>query len=202
MIHEIAILQAARLKGRLTPEATATSVGTDVDAAASALHALGTTGFVKGDKAVRLTHEGRERLAELVAAERAAVDQDALAKLYEEFDVHNTNLKQIISDWQLLDGNPNDHTDATYDRTVIDRMHALENEFASLRNRVADLAPRLTQYSVRFQNALAQIDAGDTTYVARPITDSYHTVWFEFHEELIGLLGLSREDEAAAGRAV
>ncbi len=31
--------------------------------------------------------------------------------------------------------------------------------------------------------------------------DSYHTVWFELHEELIALSGLTREDEAAAGRA-
>jgi pyruvate,orthophosphate dikinase len=31
--------------------------------------------------------------------------------------------------------------------------------------------------------------------------DSYHTVWFELHEDLIGLAGLSRADEAAAGRA-
>jgi hypothetical protein len=27
-------------------------------------------------------------------------------------------------------------------------------------------------------------------------------VWFEFHEELIGLLGRTRAEEAAAGRAV
>jgi hypothetical protein len=31
--------------------------------------------------------------------------------------------------------------------------------------------------------------------------DSYHTVWFELHEELIAARGLSREEEAKAGHA-
>jgi hypothetical protein len=31
--------------------------------------------------------------------------------------------------------------------------------------------------------------------------DSFHTVWFELHEDLIGLLGRTRAEEAAAGRA-
>jgi hypothetical protein len=35
----------------------------------------------------------------------------------------------------------------------------------------------------------------------KPLIDSYHTVWFELHEELISLAGLSREAEAASGRA-
>jgi pyruvate,orthophosphate dikinase len=60
---------------------------------------------------------------------------------------------------------------------------------------------RLAPYASRFDHAVQQLRAGDTTFIARPIIDSYHTVWFELHEDLIGLLGLSRKDEAAAGRA-
>jgi hypothetical protein len=37
--------------------------------------------------------------------------------------------------------------------------------------------------------------------LTRPIIDSYHTVWFELHEELIQAAGRSREDEAKAGHA-
>ncbi len=33
------------------------------------------------------------------------------------------------------------------------------------------------------------------------MVDSYHTLWFELHEELIQALGRTRADEAAAGRA-
>jgi hypothetical protein len=31
--------------------------------------------------------------------------------------------------------------------------------------------------------------------------DSYHSIWFELHEELIRLAGRTREDESSAGRA-
>ena len=37
--------------------------------------------------------------------------------------------------------------------------------------------------------------------MAHPLRDSYHTVWFELHEELIRLSGRNRASEAAAGRA-
>jgi pyruvate,orthophosphate dikinase len=37
--------------------------------------------------------------------------------------------------------------------------------------------------------------------VASPQVDSYHSVWFELHEDLIRLAGRNRADETAAGRA-
>jgi hypothetical protein len=46
-----------------------------------------------------------------------------------------------------------------------------------------------------------KIRGGDPTWLTRPLVDSYHTVWFELHEELIGGAGLTREDEAGAGHA-
>jgi DNA-binding MarR family transcriptional regulator len=202
MTHEFALLQAARLKGRLSTDLAAASSGLDTDTASAALGELREAGYVKGEPGVRLTPEGREHLAALVANERAAFDRDSLAPLYEEFDEHNTELKQVISEWQLRDGNPNDHGDAAYDQGVIDHLAALDAAFRPLVAKIVDVAPRLQNYPARFGNALKLVQAGDASYVARPITDSYHTVWFEFHEELIGLLGLSREEEAAAGRAV
>lgn len=202
MTHELAVLQAARLKGRLTPELAASSCGIDTDSALPLLASLRNAGLVKGDASVRLTPEGRTLLAELVEAERTRIDAASLKALYAEFDHHNTDLKQVISDWQLRDGEPNDHGDEQYDRTVIDRLIAIDQGFQPLIAQIAEVAPRLAIYAERFTNALRLIQAGDTSFVARPIVDSYHTVWFEFHEELIGLLGLSREQEAAAGRAV
>lgn len=96
----------------------------------------------------------------------------------------------------------NDHGDAEYDQGIIERLVELDRGFQPLVDRIAAVAPRLAGYSARFTNAIQQLRNGDTSFVARPIADSYHTVWFEFHEELIGLLELSREEEAAAGRAV
>lgn len=202
MAHELAILQAARLKGRLSPEMAATSAGADMAAATTELNSLRDAGYLKGDSSVRLTPKGRTHLVQLVGAEMDDVDQASLSTLYAEFDDYNTQLKQIVTDWQMKDDSPNDHTDGSYDHGVIDRLAQLHAGFEPLASRIAVVAPRLRPYVTRFRNALDRLQAGDTTYMARPIIDSYHTVWFEFHEEMIGLLGLSREEEAAAGRAV
>ena len=53
----------------------------------------------------------------------------------------------------------------------------------------------------RLDRAMSALSAGDHRYVASPRVDSYHSAWFELHEELILLAGRSRADEVAAGRA-
>ncbi len=201
MTDELALLQAARFKGRLSPDLAAACCGVDLDTATADLADLREAGLVAGEGAVRLTQEGRGRLADLAAAERATVDHAGLAALYDEFDRCNADFKQIVTDWQLRDGAPNDHVDTTYDGAVLDRLATLHAGFGPLIDRIGAVAPRLRGYAQRFATAMARVQSGDTTFVARPITDSYHTVWFELHEELIGLLGLSREHESDAGRA-
>jgi hypothetical protein len=44
-------------------------------------------------------------------------------------------------------------------------------------------------------HALERTAAGDADWFTKPTIDSYHTVWFELHEELIGAAGLTRHDE-------
>ena len=61
--------------------------------------------------------------------------------------------------------------------------------------------PRLADYRVRLGRAIDRVHAGDHHYVASPRVDSYHSVWFELHEDLIQLAGRSRAEEVAAGRA-
>ena len=56
--------------------------------------------------------------------------------------------------------------------------------------------PRLDRYSVKLESAFGKVKAGDLVWLSRPIIDSYHTVWFELHEELILAAGLTRESEA------
>jgi hypothetical protein len=38
--------------------------------------------------------------------------------------------------------------------------------------------------------------AGAREWFTRPVIDSYHTVWFELHEDLLSTLGLARASEA------
>lgn len=198
----LAVLQAVRLKGRVTAADAAAATGLDEGTAGQALAALTAEGLVKevGERR-RLTPEGKDRLLLELAAERAGVDQGALTELYDEFEAHNTAFKQMASDWQQRDGAPNDHGDAAYDQRVLDRLAELHAVFLPVAQRAAALVGRLAPYPGRFEAALERVQGGDHTFFLRPIIDSYHTVWFELHEELIGLLGRTRQDEALAGRA-
>jgi hypothetical protein len=66
---------------------------------------------------------------------------------------------------------------------------------------VDDASGRLAAYQRRLARAAEAIAAGDNRFVSSPRVDSYHSVWFELHEELIRLAGRSRADEVASGRA-
>ncbi|WP_328391886.1 hypothetical protein [Nocardia sp. NBC_00416] len=203
MSDELRILQAARLKGRPGESDLIVAAGSAETDGAVAVQALVAAGELDRVGArIKLTPVGRSRLDALLAAERATVDQELLRQRYADFDGFNTDFKQLVTDWQLIDGvRPNDHTDPEYDARVVTRLAQLHERFVPLLEAFIGLAPRLAPYSGRLASALAKVGSGDSAWFARPLVDSYHTVWFELHEELIGLAGLSRVREAAAGRA-
>jgi hypothetical protein len=37
------------------------------------------------------------------------------------------------------------------------------------------------------------VDAGDASFVVTPTKDSVHNVWFEFHEDILSVLGRPRD---------
>jgi len=198
----LAILQAVRLKGRTTADDITAATGLKSSAVAAIIAELVEAGQLKdANGRYRLTPEGRTTLQQLLAVERAEVDQTALIALYEEFDQHNTTLKELASAWQVRDGEPNDHGDNAYDEDILERLNQLHREFLPLLDNLVTVVERLRPYPQRFAAALSQIAEGDRSYFLKPVADSYHTVWFEMHEDLIGLLGRTRKDEAAAGRA-
>jgi pyruvate,orthophosphate dikinase len=95
----------------------------------------------------------------------------------------------------------NDHSDPEYDAGVLTRLGALHvDAIAWLQPLVAGL-PRLAAYRERLERAASLVREGDGRYVASPRVDSYHSIWFELHEDLILLAGRNRADEVAAGRA-
>lgn len=146
----------------------------------------------------QLTPEGRavhaERLAEEVAATRAA---DRLAEHYEPFLGFNDEFKQICTDWQLRDGQPNDHADAAYDHDVIARLDALHRRSRPVIGSMADVLVRLGPYSPRLDGVLRRVVDGDGTMFTGVMCGSYHDVWMELHEDLIVTQGIDRATEGS-----
>jgi pyruvate,orthophosphate dikinase len=145
------------------------------------------------------------RAAALLASEQAAWGSAPAGAALDAFVALDRRMKDTVTAWQLRDATAqviNDHTDAEYDRSVLDRLAALHADTdAWLSGLEPRCPPRLADYRVRFGRALEQATAGDQRYVASPRVDSYHGIWFELHEDLIRLAGRTREAEVAAGRA-
>jgi pyruvate,orthophosphate dikinase len=155
--------------------------------------------------AYRLTEAGTARAAEFVAADRERWGIDRATEALDAFLALDARMKETVTAWQLRpsEGEPvvNDHSDVDYDRSVLDRLGALDADAAAWLEPLESACPRLAGYRPRLARALERALAGDQKFVASPRVDSYHGVWFELHEDLIQLAGRTREDEVAAGRA-
>ena len=202
MTHELTLQRLVAIKGRVSAELLAGSLDVDPPSVQTALDDFVERELIKPTPmGYRITPAGRAHCTELVAAEHDGVDHAAVAAIYSAFCEHNQELKAVITDWQTSGPDqPNDHSDPAYDNQVLERLSTLHGGVLSLLDQIASTAPRLDHYRARLIRAADAVAAGDHSYVSRPIIDSYHTVWFELHEDLIGLAGLTRAGEAEAGR--
>jgi hypothetical protein len=200
-VSELTVLQAVRLKGRVSLDDLAATLGEDADELVDSVDQLTRSGLLVDGKALRVSPDGRVRLNELLAAERQQIDTVALAAAYADFRAVNAEFKALVTDWQLKNGQPNTHDDPDYDAAVVGRLDNVHHRVTPIVAAAAAQLPRLGRYSAKLQAALDKVHAGETLWLSRPLIDSYHTVWFELHEELILAAGLTRESEAKSGDA-
>src|SRR5690606_7500073 len=113
----------------------------------------------------------------------------------------NPGLLEVCSDWQMrnLGGTPslNDHSDDDYDARVLSRLFRVDDTVHALLADLAIVLPRFSVYRERLTSALGEVMAGNHAYLADGL-ESYHTVWFQLHEDLLTTLGISREGERRA----
>ncbi len=196
------VLHGLRLKAFPDTDALAASAGLPEDGVAVVL-----TGFVEAGIVRRvdgahitgwsLTADGRREGERRLAAELdAAGAREAVRGCYDRFLALNPDLLAVCTDWQMRGDAVNDHADAEYDQGVIDRLVDLH---VRLRPILADLRSHLARfagYSQRLRGALERVTEGERDWFTKPTIDSYHTVWFELHEDLLATLGLERSKEA------
>jgi hypothetical protein len=137
-----------------------------------------------------------ERYPEAFADFRA---NEAASEAYDRFERINRELLSLFTDWQMIptaggERMANDHSDADYDAGVVDRLGAQHERAEKVLDRFAELEPRLGRYRERLDEAYDKVLAGETDYVSGARIDSYHTVWFELHEDLLRMLGREREE--------
>jgi hypothetical protein len=142
---------------------------------------------------VALSASGRTLHAAWARFEIATAEYEAAARLHAGFEELNRELLTVCSAWQVLpSGAPNEHRDAAYDWSVIDRLARLHERAAPRLRHAARTAARFGPYDPRLHHALRKVDEGSTEWFTSPRIDSYHTVWNQLHEDLLLALGLER----------
>ncbi|MGD9796642.1 MAG: MarR family transcriptional regulator [Acidimicrobiia bacterium] len=132
----------------------------------------------------RLTPAGRLAHERAVAADVAGLE-DGLTEGYRRFLALNPALLSLCTAWQRSGERA----------TVVDGLDGLHRAAAPVLDGLARLLERYGAYRDRLAEARTRVRAGELDYVARPLVDSYHTVWSELHEDLLASLGIARSSE-------
>jgi hypothetical protein len=155
------------------------------------------SGIVRHDaRGVRITAEGRDRHTTWARLDVGSDAEAAAQAAYQRFLPLNRELIRVCNDWQVLPGGaPNDHRDARYDWEIIDRLRAVDERAGPLINRLGRTDARFSSYRPRLRSALKRVDNGEHEWVTSPRCASYHTVWMQFHEDVLLAIGGDRASE-------
>jgi len=191
---------ALRIKGFATVdtliEMTALQVG-DVEAHLAVMLEAEQAQFREARGLWQLTPDGRAAYPRLLADDLAGVDYTLLAPSYATFLAINSSFKELCGDWQLRDGDVNDHSDPAYDADVIDRLGTLDTAVQPVVATVGGVLARLEPYAPRLAQSLARLQQGETNMFTGVMCGSYHDAWMELHEDLILTQGIDRSAEGS-----
>jgi hypothetical protein len=139
-----------------------------------------------------LTEKGNQHHAELLTEQRADLDVEAVAALYERFLAVNQPCKTKCSEWQKLG---DDDFDSRF-MIATDLQDILERVSTTI-TRTSEYLPRFAGYPPRMKTALDRVLEGESEYLTSPTVESFHNVWMECHEDYLLTLGISREEEGS-----
>ena len=200
---QFVVLHAMRCIGYAGEERIAIAAGVSTLEALTMLHALAVDGLASHHDGPfggwSLTDEGRAKDIEWVAAELASTaSRDRVREHYFDFLDLNPKLLAVCHAWQVREVGgahlANDHSDIDYDFEVIDRLASVDRSVQPILDSLSNQLCRFSTYKGRLRNAMQRVDAGDHAYFTDGL-ESYHTVWFQLHEDLLSTLGIERWSE-------
>ncbi len=196
-------LHGLKLKGFAEAEAVAALTGLDHSTATFELTALAAEGLcLRREGRISgwaLTPTGRDTYRQLLHHDvEASGAQQQVDQAYRGFLVLNGLLLRVCTDWQVCDLEANvlnDHQDPEYDAAVIERLAEVHHGVTPICEQLSGRLTRYDPYHGRFSAAVDKVRSGLVEWFARPIIDSYHTVWMELHEDLLATLAIERGSE-------
>ena len=197
---DLLVLHALRCIGQSSADRVADATGLPRSRVETELAGLARSALVEGTSGPfggwHLTDAGRAEDAARIADELDAADaRGTVTEAFDAFLILNPELLELCTAWQMrpIGGSmmPNDHTDATYDRRVLDRLAGVHRRAVPVIAGLGAAILRFELYRLRLADALERAQAGEFDLVADSF-GSYHMVWFQLHEDLLVTLGLDR----------
>jgi DNA-binding transcriptional ArsR family regulator len=182
----LVVLHALRLKGMADVAEIARAGGRApavVESELTDLLAHGMVRFLDKRDGWSLTPEGREEHARLLKIDLDGAGCVGMVEsAYRRILAVNGELLATVT--ALQQGEP-----------AVERLRAVHHEASGATAELAVALERMRSYGPRLAAALDRVGAGEREWVARPLMDSYHTVWHELHEDLLLTLGIERSAE-------
>jgi len=192
---------ALRIKGFVKVENVVELAGLPEDEVIDHLLAMkeeGYTNFREARGLWQLTADGRE--AYIIALEEDVSRpgfREGLAVKYNRFLEMNELFKALCADWQLRNGETNDHSDHAYDDECVKRLGRLDDEAQPICHSFGEVAIRFDGYAARLTGSRVALENGDLRMLTGVMCGSYHDVWMELHEDLLLTQGIDRVEEGS-----
>ncbi len=131
-----------------------------------------------------VTSDGTARVHQYYGQLYAALREDPMVLAwYERFETLNEQFIKAVSDWQKSDN----------DEKALSKIVKVVERLVKATRDMLPTLPRYENYIRRFTEGVGLIDQGKLDYVCGPTLDSVHTVWFEFHEDILSVIGRPRD---------
>ncbi len=197
---DLLVLHALAVRKSGTAEQVAAVLGHDPAAVEGELARRVEAGDVLGARGLFMaTPAGQARLDAAYPDAYAGVRGDErFTAAADRFEGINRRLLDLLTRWQTLSraglSVANDHSDPDYDAKIIDELGGLHERAEPVLTTFAGWLPRFGAYRDRLGAAYERALTGQPDFVSGVRVDSYHTVWHEAHEDLLRVLGRSREE--------
>lgn len=186
------LLHALRIKGLATTTVLADVLEQPPTEVAAALDTLAKSSLVTETTRAAggwlLTPSGLAAYERRLNEHRTPDALVGVAAAYETFLDLNAPAKTLVSNWQQGTADP---------QAALEELEAITQDAAEALLFAARSTPRFRRYAERLEAAVERVRTGDSRYVSDPRLDSFHTVWFECHEDFLLTLGRSRAEEAS-----
>jgi hypothetical protein len=178
------VLFAAHLNKMAGPEAIAAATELDLATVSDVLEQASGAGFgMSAGAQYLLFPDGSQAVLDYCNSHYAHLRTEELSAWYERFETLNTQFIKLVTEWQTTSG----------DKDVEGKILKVAERLIRAIEKLVPEVPRYAQYIRRFTAGISHVDAGDASYVVTPTKDSIHNVWFEFHEDILSVLGRPRD---------